>query len=294
MAAELPGFAAVLGKPVAHSLSPVLHRAAYDALGLTGWRYEAIECDEAMLAGVLATSPEGVVGYSCTMPLKRRAMQLAAARSAEAVAIGSANTLLRVQSHWFADNTDWIGIRDALSDAGVPAVDQVVLIGAGGTAQATLAALLGASRVTVLARDLGRIDALLNTAERLDRPIEVRSLNTDGGQLSSEAQQALAGAQLVVSTLPPHAADHIADAAADLGGPQQALLDAAYAPWPSRLAQRFAESGASVVSGAAMLLFQAARQVELMTGSAAPVPAMRAAILAAAPDCGLHPDQPYV
>ena len=279
--------AAVLGKPVGHSLSPALHRAAYLALGLTGWRYDAIECDEDALAGVLAGSGDDVVGYSCTMPLKRRAVQLATECSAETIAIGSANTLLRVPDGWLADNTDWIGIRDALVDAGVRAVDDVVLIGAGGTAQAALAALLSAGRVTVLLRDPRRDAELVAASQRLNRPVDVRGLLGADGQLSAEAQAALGAAQLVVSTLPPHGADLLADTAPSLGGPDQALLDVAYDPWPSRLAERFSDAGGLVVSGAAMLLFQAARQVELMTGSAAPIPAMRAAILAAAPGCGL-------
>lgn len=286
-AAAESGFAAVLGKPVGHSLSPVLHRAAYEALGLTGWRYEAIECDEAALAGVLAAAPDDLVGYSCTMPLKRRALQIATRRSAEATAIGSANTLLPTPDGWFADNTDWIGIRDALADAAVPAVDEVVLIGAGGTAQAALAALLGADRVTVLLRDPSRATELVAAAGRLDRPVAVRGLFEAGERLSGEAADALARAQLVVSTLPPTGADRLADTARSLGGPGQALLDVVYAPWPTRLAERFGAAGGLVVSGAAMLLFQAARQVELMTGSAAPIPAMRAAILAAEPDSGL-------
>lgn len=286
-AAAESGFAAVLGKPVGHSLSPVLHRAAYQALGLTGWRYGAIECDEAALAGVLAGAPDDVAGYSCTMPLKRRALQLATERSGEASAIGSANTLLPRPGGWFADNTDWIGIRDALADAGVPAVDEVVLIGAGGTAQAALAALLGADRVTVLLRDPSRATEVVAAARRLDRPVVVRGLLDAGERLSAQAQDALGRAQLVVSTLPANGADRLADAARSLGGPGQALLDVVYAPWPTRLAERFSAAGGLVVSGAAMLLFQAARQVELMTGSAAPIPAMRAAILAAEPDCGL-------
>lgn len=279
--------AAVLGKPVGHSLSPVLHRAAYQALGLTGWRYEAIECDEAALAGVLAGAADEVVGYSCTMPLKRRAVDLATERTAETIAIGSANTLLRTPTGWLADNTDWIGIRDALVDAGVAAVDEVVLIGAGGTAQAALAALLGADRVTVLLRDPSRATELVAASRRLNRPVAVHGLFDAAQQLSAEARDALGRAQLVVSTLPPHGADRLAGTARSLGGPGQALLDAVYDPWPTRLAERFSAAGGLVVSGAAMLLFQAARQVELMTGSAAPVPAMRAAILAAAPGCGL-------
>jgi shikimate dehydrogenase len=264
----------VLGKPVAHSLSPVLHRAAYRALGLTGWSYQAIECDEAGLAAVLAESAEDVLGYSCTMPLKRQVLTVAASVSPEAAGIGAGNTLLRRPSGWLADNTDWIGIRDALAAHAVPSTGAVTVLGAGGTAQAALAALTGAGQVTVLVREPSRAGPLLATAERLGVRVSLATL--------SERRHWL-DADLIIATLPAGAADEFA------GLPfraDQALLDAIYHPWPTRLAAAVGAAGAPVVSGAAMLLYQAARQVELMTGSAAPVEAMRAALLAAVPDCG--------
>jgi shikimate dehydrogenase len=263
----------VLGKPIGHSLSPVLHRAAYRALGLAGWSYTAIECDEPGLPGLLAASGEEVVGYSCTMPLKRQVLRVAASATAEASAIGAGNTLLRTAGGWHADNTDWIGIRDALAGAGVPDGGAVTVLGAGGTAQAALAALAGAGRVTVLVREPSRAGELLAAADRLARPVTVAPL--------SDRQHWLE-ADLIVATLPSGAADRFA------GLPfrrDQALLDAVYDPWPTPLAAAMVAAGASVVSGAAMLLHQAARQVELMTGSAAPVEAMRAALLAAVPGC---------
>ncbi|MGI8666619.1 MAG: shikimate dehydrogenase, partial [Jatrophihabitans sp.] len=142
--------AAVLGKPVGHSLSPVLHRAAYAALGLTGWTYRAIECDEAGLAGLLARSGTEVAGYSATMPLKRTALRVAATASRQAVAIGAGNTLLPTAAGWHVDNTDWIGIRDARAASGAASTGSVLLLGAGGTAQAALAVLTEARSVTVL------------------------------------------------------------------------------------------------------------------------------------------------
>jgi shikimate dehydrogenase len=272
------GLAAVLGKPIAHSLSPVLHRAAYAALGLNGWRYDAIECDEGGLAELVSGSDPRVVGYSCTMPLKRELLRVAGTVSAQAAAIGAGNTLLRVGDEWHADNTDWIGIRDSLAANGVAASGDVVLLGAGGTAQAALAALAGAHEVTVLVREPGRARTLLEAADRLDRQVRISTL---------DEHTALRDAELVISTLPSGAADGLAELPWRAG---QSLLDASYHPWPSRLATAFDSVGGQVVSGAAMLLYQAARQVELMTGRAAPVPAMRAAIAAAAPGTGLVAD----
>ncbi len=265
--------AAVLGSPVGHSLSPVLHLAAYRALGLTGWRYTAIECDEAGLAALLARSAADVVGYSCTMPLKRQVLREASSVSAEAAAIGAGNTLLRRAAGWHADNTDWIGIRDALAARAVPATGAVTVLGAGGTAQAALAALTGAAQVTVLVREPTRAGPLLATADRLAVPVTLARLSD---------RRAWLDADLIIATLPVGAADRFADLPVRRG---QALLEAIYDPWPTPLATAFAAAGAPVISGASMLLYQAARQVQLMTGHAAPVAAMRAALLAAAPGC---------
>jgi shikimate dehydrogenase len=269
----LAASAAVLGKPITHSLSPVLHRAAYQALGLTDWHYEAIECDEDELAGLLARSASDVVGYSCTMPLKREVLRAADSVSAEASAIGAGNTLLRIDDFWFADNTDWIGISQALSERGVPTTGSVVVLGAGGTAQAALAAVEDAARITVLVREPARAAELLDAADRIDVPVSLSRL-TD--------EQALREAELIISTLPAGAADALA---LRQWRAEQALLDVVYNPWPTALARAFNEAGGTVVSGASMLLHQAGRQVELMTGRPAPIPAMRAALLVAAPGC---------
>ena len=270
-----PRRCAVLGQPIAHSLSPLLHRAAYAALGLNSWTYEAIECDESQLAGLVAASGDDVVGYSCTMPLKRTVLQVADAVSEKAAAIGAGNTLLRVDQDWYADNTDWIGIQNSLAEKGISARGNVVLLGAGGTAQAALAALTEAETVTVLVREPARALALRDTADRLDVPVAVVRL--DGGD-SEDAW--LRQADLIISTLPAGAADPLARR---VWSSSQALLDAIYHPWPTQLARAMTEAGASVVGGADLLLHQAARQVELMTGNAAPIPAMRAAL----PESGL-------
>ncbi|MEO7287780.1 MAG: shikimate dehydrogenase [Jatrophihabitantaceae bacterium] len=270
----------MLGKPIGHSLSPVLHRAAYQALGLN-WSYSAVECDEDGLADLLARSGPELVGYSCTMPLKRQALRLAATASPMATAIGAANTLLAGPNGWTADNTDWIGIRDALPAGALPAGGSVVLLGAGGTAQAALAALAALSRpgpaaeIVALVREPSRAGELLAAADRIGVAVSIGGL--------AEASR-IGAADLVIATLPAGAADSLATAVDWRVG--QVLLEAIYRPWPTPLAQAAARAGAQVVSGARMLLLQAAGQVQLMTGRAAPTEAMRAALLAAVPDCG--------
>ncbi|HEX4727812.1 MAG TPA: shikimate dehydrogenase [Jatrophihabitans sp.] len=275
LAESVERWAAVLGSPISHSLSPVLHRAAYAALGLN-WTYRAIECAEDDLAGLLAGADAGVAGFSCTMPLKRRLLELADTASPRARAIGAGNTLLPRPDGWHAENTDVDGIRAALAERDVPAGGQVLLLGAGGTAQAALAALDPDAQVTVLIRDPSRAGPLRQTADRLAVPVTVAAL--------SDLPERLAAADLVLSTLPPGAADPLVGVPGWRAG--QALLDVVYADWPTPLARVAAQAGAVTVSGASMLLFQAVRQVELMTGSAAPVAAMRAALRAAAgPGC---------
>jgi shikimate dehydrogenase len=276
--------AAVIGHPINHSLSPVLHNAAYQALALSDWRYEAIDCDELGLPELLAASRAQVdggalrwAGFSCTMPLKRLALQLADEADPIAAAVGAANTLVPGPGGgWRAAMTDVDGITESLIEAGVHA-ETICVIGAGGTAQAAIAAvgLAGASGCTVLVRDLARADALRATAERLHVDVQLVELRVDAPALDSD---------LVISTLPARAADPLAERAWRSG---QAVLDAAYDPWPSALTEAAARSGALVISGALMLLHQAAVQVWLMTGEQPPLDAMRAALHLAAPGCGV-------
>jgi shikimate dehydrogenase len=110
--------AAVLGSPVAHSLSPVLHSAAYAALGLE-WTYERVECDEDALPGLLASLGPEWVGLSVTMPGKRVALSCATSATARAQAVGAANTLVRAVDGWHADCTDIDGVTGALRTAGL-------------------------------------------------------------------------------------------------------------------------------------------------------------------------------
>jgi shikimate dehydrogenase len=266
--------AAVLGRPIAHSLSPTLHRAAYAALGLP-WSYTAIDCGVAELPAVLAARADWA-GFSCTMPLKHAVLDVAAAVAPIARAVGAANTLVPGPAGWVADNTDVAGILSALAEYAV-APSSATLLGAGGTAQAALAALLalGVDSCVALVRGPARAGRLLDTARRLGVTVTLGELANDNPALDAE---------LVVSTLPVGAADALA---AHPWRPGQAVLDVVYAGWPTPLAGAAAARGATVVSGGLMLLHQAAAQVSLMTGQDAPVAAMRAALAAAAPASGV-------
>jgi shikimate dehydrogenase len=267
---QLTRRAAVLGSPVAHSLSPVLHGAAYGALGLTGWSYDRIDCAEDGLAGLLDGLGPEWAGLSLTMPLKRVALDLADTASDLALAVGAANTLVFSPDGRYADNTDVTGMVDALRAAGVGRVDAAVVLGAGGTAQAALAALaeLGERNPTVVVRDPARARPLLDTADRLDLDVRLRRW---------EADDLLAGADVVISTVPRGAADGLTLTAETAG----VVFDVVYAPWPTPLAARAQAAGYRVVSGLDLLLHQAGHQVRLMTGAPAPLDAMRTALHAA-------------
>jgi len=266
----------VVGSPIAHSLSPVLHRAAYAELGLD-WRYEAVELREDELEGFLAQHP--VRGVSVTMPLKQVALALATDADPVAVTVGAANTLLPAAGGWCADNTDVPGAVSALAGVGVTDLHgaSVVVVGAGGTARAMLAALrrLGVDRVRVLARRPAAAKAALTpVGDALGLSLTVDPL----GVASFTTSTSSARPDLLVATTPEGVLDELAGSAAQAG----TVFEVLYHPWPTPLVTAAWRSGARVVGGLDLLVGQAARQVELMTGcTTAPVEAMRAAGVAA-------------
>jgi shikimate 5-dehydrogenase len=283
--------AAVLGKPIAHSLSPALHRAAYQALGLTEWTYDLVECDEAGLADYMRERGPEWAGLSLTMPLKAAVLPLLDHVDQLAAATGGANTVVFRPEGRYGYNTDVQGIVDALTEAGFagpasagpasagPAsagqgsagLGRVAILGAGATACSALAAVgeLGLPGADVVARDPSRADGLLATAARLGLQVRLHPW----GNLGSD----LALPDLLISTAPAGAADAYAQRIRLTHQAPRAVLDVVYHPWPTPLAQAAAAAGSTVVSGYAMLLHQAAAQVELMTGKPAPLEAMREA-----------------
>ncbi|GAA3960915.1 shikimate dehydrogenase [Gordonia caeni] len=271
--AEGPRRAAVLGSPVGHSRSPDLHRAAYEALGLAGWTYVAVETTAEELPGRIAAAGPEWVGFSVTMPGKFAALAVADERTERAELIGSANTLVRLpDGRWRADCTDVDGMTGALDEAGVPrGADRAVVIGAGGTSLPTIAALAewGVRALTIVARSAPRARAAVHLAERLGMSVEV--VGFTGGE---PLREAAAGADVVVSTVPAGATGEIVESLRGIGR----LIDVIYDPWPTPLAAAVADAGGTVVGGLTMLLNQAYSQVEQFTGRPAPRAAMAAAL----------------
>lgn len=267
----------MLGSPISHSLSPALHTAAYAALGLTWWRYEAIECDESALSALLDRCGPDWAGLSLTMPLKRTVLPLLDRVEPLAAQVGCANTVVFAAAQRLGYNTDVAGIAGALTEHGIGRLRQPVgpalIIGGGATACAALAALreLGEKSVTAAVRSADRAADLSAAAARLG--ITLKLVAFEPGVLHEM--------RLVISTVPAGAADIFAENLLTLVSPPQAVLDVVYHPWPTPLAAVAQQVGVVLVSGFDLLLHQAARQVELMTDRPAPVAAMRQAGLAA-------------
>ncbi|WP_432250127.1 shikimate dehydrogenase [Streptomyces sanyensis] len=261
--------AAVLGSPVAHSLSPVLHSAAYAALGLDGWTYGRFEVDEEALPGFLAGLDASWAGLSLTMPLKRAVIALLDEVSPTAAAVEAVNTVVFTDDgRRIGDNTDIPGMAAALAERGVDTVPSAAVLGAGATASSALAALsrLCTGPVTAYVRSAARAEEMRGWGERLG--IEVRTADwADAARAFEEP--------LVVATTPAGATDAFAAAVPAAPG---TLFDVLYEPWPTALASAWAARGGAVLGGLDLLVHQAVLQVEQMTGRApAPLAAMREA-----------------
>lgn len=277
--------AAVLGRPISHSKSPALHRAAYEAAGQRGWRYDAIEMGSEELPGFVADLDDHWLGLSLTMPLKETGLAIADEVDEVARATGAVNTLVLPGSGRRGDgrtdgiagyNTDVNGIVAAVQRAAATgrdtpaAVERVAILGAGATARsaAVAAARLGANSVEVYARRPEAADDVAAVAARFGCRTATAAWTATPAGLDAD---------LVISTVPRGVAD---EWAADAANARGVLLDVVYDPWPTALAAAWqgSHTGGAVVPGLAMLLWQAVEQVHLMTGLHPDVAAMARAV----------------
>jgi len=215
------------------------------------------------LAGFLDGLGPEWAGLSLTMPLKQAVLPLLSTCSDLARDVAAANTVVLRDGERLGHNTDVAGIVAALAEHGVTTAERAVVLGGGATARSALAALAALGCTTPVLVVRSSPDETLAAAARLGVTPSVVAFSP----------AVLEDCDLLVSTLPPGAADAVAPWVRDL----PALLDVVYDPWPTALA---AACGGAVVSGALMLLHQAAAQVELMTGRQAPLEAMRLALKA--------------
>jgi len=256
---------AVVGDPIAHSLSPALHRAGYAAVGLD-WTYDA----HRVVAGGLSEFARGLDaswrGLSITMPLKREALELASEVSPVARLAGAANTVLLVDGALHADNTDVPGAVSAIRARYDGPVTRGTILGGGATAASTALALceLGARSITLLVRSPDRAAETLAAIDRHPtRPAVTVGALAHGPVVGD----------VVVSTLPHEAQSaELVDRCALV----PVVFDVVYAPWPTPLAASAGDR--VVVTGHDLLLHQAALQFEMFTGLIAPVEAMQAAL----------------
>lgn len=245
---------AVLGSPVAHSLSPVMHRAAYAALDLD-WTYEPVEVHAGGLAELVGALGDDVRGLSVTAPLKREAAEVAHEASAVVRLLGIANTLIREDERLTADNTDVPGAVNALAEHGITEVRSARILGAGATAVSIAHALAGIG--------LQHLDLVVRNPDRaVDAAVIARGSGVEV-EVHPLAEPPQGRVDLLVSTIPVEATQTHAE---QWAAGAAAVFDVVYDPWPTALAMATEQAGGTVVSGLDLLAHQAALQVLAMTG----------------------------
>lgn len=257
----------VVGDPVAHSLSPVLHRAGYEARGLA-WTYDAHRVPAGGLRAFVDALPAAWRGLSVTMPLKREAAALADELTDRARLAGGGNTIVFEDGRRLVDNTDIPGAVAAVRERCEAVVGSVTVLGGGATATSTglAAADLGARSIEVVVRAPERAaETVAALRAHPSRPDVAVRLLAEPGPFATD---------LLVSTLPAAAqAPDLLARCADV----PVLFDVIYDPWPTPLAQQAVASGRVLVGGLDLLVHQAAVQFQLFTGLEAPLAEMRAA-----------------
>ena len=273
----MTAWAGVIGSPISHSLSPVIHRAAWGQLGIEDWEYRRCEVDEATLPAFVACLDDSFRGLSVTMPCKQAVMGLLDAIDPLANAVGAVNTVVPSAGVLAGFNTDVAGIasaiRRACDQAGVPLPTSALVLGARATASSALAALgeLGITTTTVAARRFGGPGSVIAAASRLGVSVE-QVMWSDMRAVTAAAN----ACDVLISTLPATVADPLA--AALTAREDQVLLDVIYSPRDTALRAAFERAGAVVAEGTDMLVYQGAAQVQLMTGRSPDPSLMRAAL----------------
>jgi shikimate dehydrogenase len=263
--------AGVIGHPVAHSLSPVLHNAAFAEVGLD-WAYMAFDVADGDCAGAMQGARAlGVRGLSVTMPHKRAAAKACDELLPTAKALGVVNTVARRGQRLVGDATDGPGFVAALRAAGHdPAGRSCLLLGAGGAATAVAHALVeaGAKRIGVVARRPDAAEHVVAVAGNAGRVAEI--VDVDGADLVVNATSVGMGGTPGEGGIP---------LGLDVGrlGPGQVVVDLVYHPLRTPLLVAAESAGASPVDGLGMLVHQAALAFEMWTGITAPLSVMAAA-----------------
>lgn len=299
-------WAAVIGSPISHSLSPALHTAAWHTIGAPDtWEYRTAEVTTDSLASFIANVDEQCLGLSVTMPLKQAIMTHLDVIDPQAQAVGAVNTVIPASGILTGFNTDIHGIITAIRQgrlkAGLPmpavltqpsmphqsplhlheaataaSPMKALILGGRASASSAIAALgsIGVTDISIAARRMAGPDSAFMAATRLG--VTCQHIPW---QNPSQVVQAINEADIVISTMPAGVTDEIAQHVQ----PKETstLLDIVYSPWHTPLVERWHKHGGHTVHGTDMLLHQAAMQVRLMSGKDPDVDTMKNAMLAA-------------
>lgn len=246
--------AAVLGSPISHSLSPLLHTLAYSELGIES-EYTRIEVKAGELEAFLNSCGPTWSGFSLTMPLKEEVLNFSTTVAPLAARIRSANTLVQSSSQiWTASTTDVSGFTHALSAHGKDASGRVFVIGGGATARAAVSACDGvASEITVMVRSSSRVNELSKSVEFTD----IEFVEWGDTRLFESAD-------LIISTVPEGASDSLVRDFPSM--PRGIFFDVLYKPWPTLSLKTWSGLGGQVIDGLDLLIHQAIDQVAIFSG----------------------------
>jgi shikimate 5-dehydrogenase len=258
---------AVVGSPIAHSLSPALHRAAYAELGLD-WTYDHVLVESSGLADFIGGLDESWRGLSLTMPLKRTVVPLLDTSDDWVRLSGVANTLVLDEGSRHGFNTDIPGAIAAMEERLPSPARSAVVLGGGATATSVLLALAesGCRSATVLVRDPARAEETIAVVSAHPRAPDL--------SVGTIADTTTIDADLLVTTIPGEA--QTPDLLALCAG-VPAVFEVVYDPWPTPLARAVLDDGRLLVAGLDLLAYQAVGQVQRMTGRTVSVDLLRQA-----------------
>ena len=245
--------AAVLGSPIAHSLSPRLHMSAYKFLNIAG-EYEAFDVPTGTLKKFLSDKNHGWTGFSLTMPLKEEVLSIADTIDPLVQRIQCGNTLVRQGDQWSLYSTDVIGFQNAWNLANSKRPKSVLIVGSGATARAAAAAFdASETSMSVVHRNSEREQSMRDST--IESKIEF---------LPWQFSDLFYECDLVINTTPKGALDLFAKELSEK--PQGSFFDVIYNPWPTEFATGWSQTGAVVISGLDLLIAQGVEQIKLFTG----------------------------
>ncbi|MDP2886598.1 MAG: shikimate dehydrogenase [Ignavibacteria bacterium] len=272
----------VIGQPIAHSLSPLLHNTAFSLLGLD-CSYEAFDIDPASLpAAIREFKDQGFVGLNVTIPHKESMLSLVDELTDEAKAVGAVNTVTLSGGRIRGDNTDVYGVAASLEQYRSEIRDRiVVLIGAGGSARAITYALIdrfAPAEIVIANRTQRRAQDLIADVEPYAKKTSLRAISVSDENLD----RLMPSASVVINATPVGMfplVDHspIGDKAGFHSG--QIVMDLIYTPLETRFLSLASKCGARTISGLEMFLHQGARSFEIWLGRQLPLEQIRPVIL---------------